>query len=221
MMTNTVEVPPMKIQRPKLPKQLESIKLQEADISDHAEFRQAQCSDEELSYITASKVMCDQMIFRNVSFRDVSLQHAELTDVIFEQCDLSNVDLTEAIIHRAQFHQCKIMGMDMTAATMRNIAFVECAGDYATFRFADMKQVSYQETSLEKSDFYHAKFNKVGFDNCKIDQSQFSGASLKGIDLSTADFHNLGVTLEDLQGCIISPSQAILFTKIFGLVVKD
>lgn len=59
------------------------------------------------------------------------------------------------------------------------------------------------------------------FAECQIDKAQFSGTKLAGIDLSRTDFHNLGVTLEDLQGCIISPAQAISFTRIFGLVVKE
>ncbi|WP_211746626.1 pentapeptide repeat-containing protein [Paenibacillus sp. Marseille-Q4541] len=219
-MSNT-ETAPLKIIRPKLPKHLETLDLTQTTIDDRSELAQSVCEEQELSYVTADKVLFDQMQFHHVTFSHVSFPHAELTDVVFSHCDLSNVDFSESVLHRVRFEHCKIIGMDLTATTLRNIVFTDCAGDYATFRFSNMKLVSFQDNSLLKSDFYHSEFTKVEFSRCMLNEAQFSGTSLKGIDLSNTEFFNLGVTLEDLQGCIISPAQAILFTKIFGLVIKE
>lgn len=144
---------PIKIVKPKLPKQLEPVILSDAGVDDESSFVQSACQDETLVYVTANKVQFDQMIFDNVTFQHVTLHHAELTDLVFNHCDLSNVDLSEAIMYRVQFNHCKILGLDLTAATIRNVVFDHCTGDYATFRFANMKQVSFQSTSLVKSDF--------------------------------------------------------------------
>jgi uncharacterized protein YjbI with pentapeptide repeats len=54
-----------------------------------------------------------------------------------------------------------------------------------------------------------------------IDQAQLSQTKLGGIDLSSCEFGSLGVALDDLRRCIISPAQAITFATIFGLVVND
>ncbi|MFF3925268.1 pentapeptide repeat-containing protein [Paenibacillus lactis] len=103
---SNAEAPPLKIIKPKLPKQLEPIRLSDAGIDDEASFQQFFCKDETLSDITAHKVLFDQMTFDSVAFERVSLRHAELTDIVFRQCDLSNVDFSEAILHRVEFHHC-------------------------------------------------------------------------------------------------------------------
>ncbi|GAK38969.1 hypothetical protein TCA2_0695 [Paenibacillus sp. TCA20] len=215
------ETKPIKIAKPKLPKQLSLVKLADSTILDRAEYGQAMCQEEEIMDVIAEKVTFDQMVFENITFSSTSLLHAELTDVVFKNCDLSNVNFSDSVLHRVQFTHCKIIGIDLTAATMRNVSFQECAGDYATFRFANMKNISFQECSLIKSDFYHSEFAGIELIGCMIDGTQFTGAKLKGIDLSQTEFYNLGVTMEDLQGCIIAPAQALLFSKIFGLVIKE
>ncbi|WP_449591360.1 pentapeptide repeat-containing protein [Paenibacillus roseipurpureus] len=72
-----------------------------------------------------------------------------------------------------------------------------------------------------KSDFYEATLQKVYYDECQLDQSQFTGAKLEGIDLSTCEFTSLGVSIEDLRGCIISRAQASVFVSLFGITLKE
>ena len=135
--------------------------------------------------------------------------------------DLSNIRLEAAVLHRVEFYSCKLVGADLSGAVLRNVRFTDCQADYASFRFGSFKQVVISGSSLNHSDFYRVELAKTEFDEVKLDKAQFSGTRLAGIDLSTCDFHNLGVTVEDLKGCIIAPAQAILFSRIFGLVVKD
>ena len=70
---------PVKIVKPKLPKQLESVILSDIGLDDESSFVQSICQDETVSYISADKVQFDQMIFQNVTFQHVTLGHAELT----------------------------------------------------------------------------------------------------------------------------------------------
>lgn len=62
--------------------------------------------------------------------------------------------------------------------------------------------------------------SSIIFEETNLDQTQFSQTKLGGIDLSSCDFESLGASLEDLQGCIISPMQAAVFASLFGLVVN-
>lgn len=211
----------MKIQRPKLPRQLEPRSLDALILHDEGTILPGLYENGTISGGEAGKVMLEQTHFKHIVFDDVSLPGAEITDVIFEHCDLSNVNLTDAIIHRTHFIHCKMVGLDLLGSTLRNIRFTHCLADYSTFRFANLKQVAMENSSFTQADFYSATLNKVRLHEINIDKAQFSSTPLRDIDISTCEFHNLGITLEDLQGCIISPPQAILFTKIFGLVVKD
>ena len=48
-----------------------------------------------------------------------------------------------------------------------------------------------------------------------------SGTKLKGIDLSSCELDGLGVTIEDLDGCIVSSEQVIAFSYLLGLIIKN
>lgn len=57
----------------------------------------------------------------------------------------------------------------------------------------------------------HLSFKKVIFNHSDLQQTGMSGVKLKGIDLSTCNLEGLGVTRDDLEGCIVSPEQVIFF----------
>ncbi len=86
---------------------------------------------------------------------------------------------------------------------------------------ANFKQIVFQECSLLSADFYESTLQKVYFDNCQLDRAQFTGVKLAGIDLSSCEFTSLGVSIEDLRGCIISRGQASVFVSLFGLILKE
>lgn len=87
-------------------------------------------------------------------------------------------------------------------------------------RFSRLKQVILEKCLFESGDFQNAELSKVRFDNCVLRLCQMSGTRLTDIDLSNCDIEGLGVRMEDLKGAIVSPAQAVDFSKLFGLVVK-
>ncbi|KQY83383.1 hypothetical protein ASD24_14015 [Paenibacillus sp. Root52] len=210
-----------KLALPKLPRQLEAVPVEVLQLHDEQTIEQGLYENGSLSGCEANKVLMEKVHFKHVVFEDMALPGVEITDAIFEHCDLSNANWSEAIIHRATFLHCKMVGLDLLGSTLRNVRFSECLAEYATLRFANLKQVEIELSSFAHADFYSATLSKIRLEQNNIDKAQFSSTPLNGIDISTCEFHNLGVTMEDLQGCIISAPQAILFTKIFGLVVKE
>ncbi|WP_197470757.1 pentapeptide repeat-containing protein [Anaerosporomusa subterranea] len=124
-------------------------------------------------------------------------------------------------MHQVEIKNCKILGINLLGATLRNVLFDNCYGDYATFRNVNCKQVKFHNSSLANADFYKSTLLHVHFSNSSLDQIQLSGTKLAGIDLSSCEFRQIGVTIEDVQGCIVSPQQAVGFSKLFGLIIKD
>ncbi len=61
----------------------------------------------------------------------------------------------------------------------------------------------------------------VEFSDSNLEKMQLSGTKLAGIDLSSCEFSQIGVTKEDAKGCIISSDQAIGFARLFGLIVNE
>ena len=49
---------------------------------------------------------------------------------------------------------------------------------------------------------------------------EFSGTNLKGIDLTSCEIDGIGARIEDLNGVIVSPEQAISLSGLMGIVVK-
>ncbi|MCR8843956.1 pentapeptide repeat-containing protein [Paenibacillus sp. SC116] len=206
---------------PKLPQALDCVPASELWLADEQMLSYALYQDGIIEHQNAASVSFEKVIFQNVTFRDMSLPKLELTDVRFDNCDLSNVDFSGVIAHRVEFRNCKLMGIDLLSSTLRHLSFQRCLGDYATFRFANIKHTEFIESSFVKSDFYHSVLSDIYFKETNIDQAQFSSTKLAGIDISGCHFFNLGVTLEDLKGCMISPAQAITLSKIFGLIIKE
>ena len=84
-----------------------------------------------------------------------------------------------------------------------------------------MKNIIISDCIFESSYIQESKLDKVEFRNCNFKQSQLSGTSLSGVDLSDSEFEGAGFRAEDLKGAIVSATQAVDFSKIFGLKVKD
>ncbi|MDO7905648.1 pentapeptide repeat-containing protein [Paenibacillus sp. JX-17] len=211
---------PVKPAAPKLPKVLPILEWKDDLIQDEEVFTSWRVADCTIEGHHVRKVLFQHMRFEQVTFTG-ALQLAEFSDVVFFQCDLSNADFSEVMMHRCRFEQCRMVGLDLTASTLRNIGLEMCSADYVSLRFANLKQILFRQSSLTQADFYHTEWTKLSFEECNIDKAQMSGTRLAGIDLSSCQFYNLGVGLEELQGCIITAPQAILFSKIFGLVVKE
>jgi uncharacterized protein YjbI with pentapeptide repeats len=209
-----------KILKPKISSDLALFDISIENISDYSSISTALFKDIYLENIEAKHVCFNETIFRNVKFTDVSLQNIELTDVRFENCDLSNVDFSGAIIHRAEFINCKLMGINLRDATLQNIYILQCNGKFALMSFTQMKRVIFEESIFENSNFQNSNFTKVQFKKCNFRLSQMSGTSLSGIDLSDSNVEGLGIQLEDLKGAIVSPMQAVDFSKLLGLVIN-
>ncbi|WP_141499625.1 pentapeptide repeat-containing protein [Paenibacillus luteus] len=210
-----------KIESPKIPDQLQALDVPDYEWSDDYEISDSIIRDCGVHNQSAYKPCFDRVVFNNVVFRGTSLRKAEFTDVRFDNCDLANIELSEAIMHRVSFHNCKLLGMDITGATLRNVRFDQCIADYAVLRFGNAKGVKLEKSSFAKGDLSNMTISNFYLTEVNIDQVQLSQTKLGGIDISTCEFNGLGVSLEDLRRCVISPAQAITFATIFGLVVND
>ncbi|AET69858.1 putative low-complexity protein [Desulfosporosinus orientis DSM 765] len=211
----------LEIISPNLPKELDMLSIFDKCILSEDSFTRGiisngLCKDQNADHVSFNKVL-----FKNVKFDNVSFKCLDLVDVRFENCDLSNVNFSESVIHKAEMINCKMVGMNMSDSALRNVLFDECDGSYALFRFLDCKQVNFNNCSLCSADFYKAKFSKVAFHNSNLQQTGMSGACLKGIDLSSCKIDGLGVAIDDLDGCIVSPEQVISFSKLLGLIIKS
>ncbi len=210
-----------KIIEPKFIKGIESNHIAVSEIQDEDGFRDSCICDCSIESQSAAHVSFERVIFKNVEFKAVALDQLELTDTRFENCDLSNVAFNGAIIHRTEFINCKLVGLNLSDAALHNVYIEGCNGRFALISYARMKRVVFSNSVFENSNFQNSHFEKIQFSECNLRLSQMSGTSLSGIDLSSCDLEGLGIQPEDLRGAIVTPLQAVDFSKLLGLIVKE
>jgi len=121
---------------------------------------------------------------------------------------------------RVELKSCKLTGSDLTESSLQHTLFEDCIAPYLLLSQTKCRKVSFEKTTLTEADFYRAQLTDVEFSRCDIDKAQFSGTKLAGIDLSSCQFYQLGLTPRELQGCIIAPAQAIALISLLGVVLK-
>ena len=66
-----------------------------------------------------------------------------------------------------------------------------------------------------------ADLSGVLFSRCNLTRCDMTGARLSGADFRGSSIEGLKVGLDELQGAIVDPSQALSFASLLGLVVKS
>ncbi len=211
----------LKILSPKLPLELADAKCQEGQFADGEQLCGILFSNCILEDIKAEKMSFKQTVFRNVEFRRTYFAGADIEDARFENCDLSNMDLGGAIIHRTVFENCKMLGANFSGAALQNVIIDNCNACYVNFRFSNFKRTLLKESAFCMGDFQSSEFLDVTLEDDDLSKAQLSGTGLCGIDLSTCLIEGIGVRMEDVEGVMVSPGQAVLLSGLMGIVVKD
>ena len=60
----------------------------------------------------------------------------------------------------------------------------------------------------------------VAFEGCTLRSTEFSHTPLRGIDLRQSQLGDLRLTVDDLRGAIVAPSQALDLLPLLGVVVR-
>ncbi len=210
-----------KIEMPKLIQNIEDNHINISNIQDEDSFSDGCIRDCSIRGFAADHVCFEGISFCNVELNAVVLKQAEFTDVRFENCDLSNADLSGAIIHRTEFINCKLVGLNLSDATLQNVSIQGCNGKFALISYVRLKKVMLKDSIFDNSNFQNSSLEKVKFIECSLCLSQVSGTSLSGIDLCSCNTEGMGVQSENLKGAIVSPVQAVQFSRLLGLVVND
>ena len=115
----------------------------------------------------------------------------------------------------------KLTEDNLSEVTFKNVLFEECSGKYTLFRFAELKETIFENCQIPSADFYQSGLVKVEFRTTDINQSQFVNTKLKGIDFTSCNIDGISAGIEDIQGAVVSYSQAISLIGLLGVVLKE
>jgi len=145
----------VKIDKPKIPKQLEELDVAILIEVDEERFiSRGIVLNWNVTELPENKISFDQVHFQDVDFNRVRFDQVEFIDCKFERCDLSNVDFGQSVFHRVEFQQSKLVGVQCTQSRFGHVWMDSCVANYAAFSFSKMKQVKFQHTAFNKADFF-------------------------------------------------------------------
>lgn len=83
-----------------------------------------------------------------------------------------------------------------------------------------LRQVRFTECDLTEAALNDCRLDGVAFEGCTLRSTEFSHTPLRGIDLRQSQLGDLRLTVDDLWGAIVAPSQALDLLPLLGVVVR-
>ncbi len=215
----------MPITSPKLPKQL----IKGIDINrdfltcleEDESLEAIHYSNQALEYQNYRQLEIRATIFDHIYFDHFELNNGYFLDVVLDSCDLSNAHLNNSLLRRVVFKDCKLVGVDFNECSFDQVRFENCLMTMASFAQFATKGLLFESCDLGNASFLEASLKKVSFQTCKLIQAEFLHASLMNVDLSNSEIDGITLTLDDLKGAIVRPSQALSLSRLLGLQIKD
>lgn len=158
--------------------------------------------------------------FINVDFSRYPLKKVSLIDCIFEKCNLSGSDFSNTSIYRCTFEECNLLGSNFIMSGIIDVSIIDSKCDYINFSDSKFKHFLLKNSSVKEGRVVHSILDDVSFENVNFNESEFLNTKLGGIDFSSCNINNIGITTNDIKGVIVSEEQALMLINLFGIVVK-
>ena len=141
-------------------------------------------------------------------------------DVRLSRCDLANVRARRMDLLRVAFVDCRMTGLTTDAVDWKDVlvrngdlSYAQVAG--GTFQSCEFEGCKWQEADLQNTDFSGCVFR-----SCDFSRADLRGARLNGADFRTSEIEGMVVGIHDLRGAIVSADQAIVLSRVLGIVIK-
>lgn len=208
-----------KPQLPRLPKARAHETL--TGLEEHQEYASVEITGCDLTEQSAGNVLFEEVSLRSTIFTGSRLPRLRLLDVRLEACDLSGAFLEEARFRRVELIGCRLMGVQMLSAQLDDVHFKECNLEGAVFVSSQTKALHFESCILCNVAFEGAKLEGAIFKRCDLTNADLRNTNLGEADLRSSIFDGLQVSPKDMQGAIISPTQAVQVASLLGVTVMD
>ena len=130
------------------------------------------------------------------------------------------IPATSPLMNRVEFVGCKLLGAALPDATLNHVRLERCNGRYLNLSGSRLRQVRFTECDLTEAALNDCRLDGVAFEGCTLRSTEFSHTPLRGIDLRQSQLGDLRLTVDDLRGAIVAPSQALDLLPLLGVVVR-
>jgi uncharacterized protein YjbI with pentapeptide repeats len=205
---------------PQLPAQLAEVSQLDT-FADQAGYTQQALLDCDFSQQSADDLLFEYISCKRVSFNHTSLTLAQLFDVRLEGCDLAGAEWEKAHLRRVEFSGCRLVGLRLSDSSLEDMQIVKCNADLARFWSCSFKAVRFDHCVLREASFDGSDLSGVVFRDCDLSQADLRNTKLKRADLRGSTISGVQVGIKELQGAIVTSSQAILLAGLLGVTVQE
>jgi uncharacterized protein YjbI with pentapeptide repeats len=190
-------------------------------LQSHERYEYVSVPQTDLSGQEAGYARFESGTFSRVDMHDTLFTGLKLVDTRLEGCDMANADWRQCELQRVELLGCRMLGFGAVEGRLHDVLFKECKARFARFHSATLKWTRFEKCDLTDADFHNADLSGVVFAGCDLTGCDMKGAKLAGADLRGSIVDGLRVELEELQGAIVDPVQAVSLLRLLGVVVKE
>ena len=208
------------IAAPQLPAQLAEV-TQLDTLVDQAGYTKQALLDCDFSGQSADDVLFEQVSCKRVSFNQASLTLAQLFDVRLDGCDLAGAEWEKAHLRRVELGGCRLVGLRLSDSSLEDVLIGKCNAELARFWACSFKGARFEQCVLREASFDGSDLSGVVFRGCDLSQADLRNTRLKGADLRGSTIAGVQVGVKELQGAIVTSSQAIQLAGLLGVTLRE
>ena len=207
------------IASPQLPAQLAEVSQLDT-LADQSGYTQQALLDCNFSQQSADDLLFEYVSCKRVSFNNSSLTLAQLFDVRLDGCDLAGAQWEKAHLRRVELSGCRLVGLRLSDSSLEDVQIIKCNAELARFWACSFKAARFDHCVLREASFDGSDLLGVIFRDCDLSQADLRNTKLKGADLRGSTIAGVQVGIKELQGAIVTSSQAIQLAGLLGVTVQ-
>jgi len=142
--------------------------------------------------------------FTDVTFSDLAIEGADLSDKEFERCTFRNCKLPESRWGKSRLEDCVFEGCELSRMVPDKLALRAVTFRDTRLWGVDWSQVAnfpnfeFDKCDLRYSSFVKLPLKRAHFVDCRLDEVSFID-----VDLTEADFSGAKLLGSNIEGCIL------------------
>jgi len=205
---------------PQLPAQLPEVSQLDT-LADQSSYSRQALLDCNFASQSADDLLFEYVSCKRVSFNHTSLTLAQLFDVYLDGCDLAGAEWEKAHLRRVELSGCRLGGLRLSDSSLDDVQISKCNAELARFWACSFKAARFDHCVLREASFDGSDLSGVIFRDCDLSQADLRNTKLKAADLRGATINGVRVGIKDLQGAIVTSSQAIQLAGLLGVTVQE
>jgi uncharacterized protein YjbI with pentapeptide repeats len=212
---------PFKRDRPDLPAELDSSSGSDELLADgdFVAIEEKRLQDLERANLKIDTFRIGGSVLERVQLSGGQFGSIVWKDVRLVACDLANVRAHRMVLVRVELIDCRLTGFRATALDCQDVLIQNGDARYAQlqggkFRTCEFDGCNWQDADLQDSDLSGSIFR-----SCDLARADLQRAKLKNTDFRKSEVEGLLVGMNDLQGAIVDPAQAMILARVLGLQI--